>query len=124
MGFDQAGHHLIRQIAGMPAADEASAYARDSAAAVARHQQSWLTYGADVLAADLDDTEALIGCRPSGQADMMERLEAFVLQAGAEHDARLIQHFHNWLRRQDFLLTGCGIASYNVGLDLQVIPER
>lgn len=124
MGFDQAGHHLIRQIAALPASDPATAYTRDSAAALALYQQRCLTFGADVLAADLDDTEALICSRPSGQADMMERLEAFVLKAGAEYDARLIQHFHNWLRRQDFLLTGSGIASYNVGLDLQVIPER
>jgi hypothetical protein len=124
MGFDQAGNHLVRQISGMPASDEAASYSRNSAVALSLYQQRWLTYGADVLAADLADTEALIGFRPTGQADMMERLEAFVLQAGKEYDARLIQHFHNWLRRQDFLLTGCGIASYNVGLDLQVIPER
>lgn len=125
MGFAQAGHHLVRQIAGLSAgSDPASAYARDSAAALAYYQQRWLTYGADVLAADIADTEALIGCRLSGQDEMMARLEAFVLQAGAEDDARLIQHFHSWLRRQDFLLTGCGIAAYNVGLDLQVIPER
>jgi hypothetical protein len=124
IGFDQAGHHLVRQIASMAGPDPASAYARDSAAALAHYQQRWLTYGADVLAADLADTEALIGCRLAGQDEMMERLEAFVLQAGADHDARLVQHFHAWLRRQDFLLTGCGIASYNVGLDLQAIPER
>jgi hypothetical protein len=124
IGFDQAGHHLVRQIAGMAGPDPASAYVRDSAAALAHYQQRWLSYGADVLAADIADTETLIGTRPTGQADMMERLEAFVLQAGSDYDARLIQHFHRWLHRQSFLLTGCGIASYNVGLDLQVIPER
>lgn len=124
MGFAQAGQHLARQIAAMPGADPATAYARDSAAALAQYQQRWLTFGAHVLAADLADTEALIGTRPSGQDDMMARLEAFVLHAGAEYDARLIQHFHNWLQRQSFLLTGCGIASYNVGLDLQVIAPR
>lgn len=124
MGFTQAGLHLARQIAGLQGADPASAYARDSAAALTQYQQRWLTFGADVLAADLAETEALIGTRPSGQEDMMARLEAFVLQAGPEYDARLIQHFHAWLQRQSFLLTGCGIASYNVGLDLQVIAPR
>ena len=44
--------------------------------------------------------------------------------ADAEYDARLAQYFHNWLRRQDFLLTGCGPSAYNVGLDLQPIAER
>ena len=124
LGFAQAGVHLVRQIGDMPGANAPTAYSRDAAAALALYQQRCLTYGADVLEADLTDTAALIGTRPSGQDDMMERLEAFVRQAGPEEDARLIQHFHNWLRRQEFLLTGCGIAAYNVGLDLQVIPER
>lgn len=123
-GFPQAGAHLVRQIAAMPGADAPTAYSRDAAAALALYQQRCLTYGADVLEADLADTAALIGTRPTDQDDMMARLEGFVRQAGPEDDARLIQHFHNWLRRQEFLLTGCGIAAYNVGLDLQVIPER
>ncbi len=124
MGFEQAGHHLVRQIGALPGVDPAGEYTRDSAAALALYQQRWLTFGADVLAADMADTEALTGSHPFGQDDMFAQLEAFVLQAGPEHDAALIQHFHKWLRRQDFLLTGCGIASYFVGLDLQVIPER
>jgi aminoglycoside phosphotransferase (APT) family kinase protein len=124
MGFAQAGAHLVRQIGALPAPDDQTAYSRDSAAALALYQQRWLTFGADILDADLDDTTALIGQRPTNQDDMMEKLEAFVLQAGPEQDARLIQHFHNWLRRQDFLLTGCGIASAFVGLDLQIIPQR
>jgi aminoglycoside phosphotransferase (APT) family kinase protein len=124
MGFSQAGAHLVRQIDALSATDDQTAYSRDAAAALALYQQRWLTYGADVLDADLDETAALIGQRPAHQDDMMEKLEAFVLQAGPEYDARLIQHFHNWLRRQDFLLTGCGIASAFVGLDLQIIPQR
>lgn len=124
MGFDQAGAHLVRQIGDLPASDAATTYSRESAAALARYQQRWLTYGADILDADLADTAALIGHRPADQVDMMAQLEAFVAQAGPDDDARLIQHFHNWLRRQDFLLTGCGIASTFVGLDLQIIPER
>jgi aminoglycoside phosphotransferase (APT) family kinase protein len=124
IGFGQAGVHLVRQIGTLPVLDDQTAYARDSAAALARYQQRWLTYGADILDADLDDTAVLIGQRPAHQDDMMEKLEAFVLQVGPEYDVRLIQHFHNWLRRQDFLLTGCGIASAFVGLDLQIIPER
>lgn len=124
MGFNQAGKHLARQIGTLPATDDQTAYSRDSAAALALYQQRWLAYGADVLDADLDDAAALIGQRPADQDDMMEKMETFVVQAGPEYDAHLIQYFHNWLRRQDFLLTGCGIASGFVGLDLQIIPER
>ena len=124
MGFNQVGSHLVRQIGKLPAPDDQTAYSCDSAAALALYQQRWLTYGADVLDADLDDTAALIGQRPTDQDDMMEKMEAFVLKVGPEYDADLIQYFHNWLRRQDFLLTGCGIASGFVGLDLQIVPER
>ena len=124
MGFAQAGIHLVRQIVDLLAPDANTAYARDSAAALAQYQQRWLTYGASVLAADLADCEALTGTRPGTQTDMMQCLEAYVKQADESEDPRLIQHFHNWLRRQDFLLTGCGAASSFVGLDLQLIPAR
>lgn len=124
MGFAQAGSHLVRQIADLPAPDANAAYARESAAALAQYQQRWLTYGASVLAADLADCETLTGIRPDTQDEMMQLVEAHVLQADASEDPRLIQHFHNWLRRQDFLLTGCGTASSFVGLDLQLIPAR
>lgn len=121
MGFDQAGQHLVRQIGLLPAGDAAIEYARDSAAALALYQQHWLTYGQAIEAADAADAEALLG-RPAVDRDA--EVEAFVLAAGPEEDRRLVQYFHNWLRRQDFLLTGCGASAYNVGLDLQVIPDR
>jgi redox-regulated HSP33 family molecular chaperone len=91
---------------------------------LAQHQQRWLTYGTSVVAADMADCERLTGTCPAGQDDMMRVVEAYVAQAEQGDDARLIQHFHNWLRRQDFLLTGCGAASSFVGLDLQAIPAR
>ncbi len=122
IGWEQAGRHLVRQIAGMPGGDAAADYARGSAAALALYQQRWLTYGAAVEAADRADAIALLGHTPGH--DMLADIEAFVRAAGADQDARLTQYFHDWLRRQDFLLTGCGVASYNVGLDLQPIPER
>ncbi len=124
IGFERAGFHLVRQIGDLAATDESSVYSRDSAAALAKYQQRWLTFGSSVMAADKADCEALIGTRPKDQDDMMRQLDDFVLGATEADDARLIQHFHNWLRRQDFLLTDCGIASYNVGLDLQEIPPR
>ncbi|MBK6299361.1 MAG: phosphotransferase [Sphingomonadales bacterium] len=124
MGFAQAGSHLVRQIADLPAPDANAAYARESAAALAQYQHRWLAYGASVLAADVADCETLTGTRPDTQDEMMQLVEAHVLQADASEDPRLIQHFHNWLRRQDFLLTGCGTASSFVGLDLQLIPAR
>ena len=124
MGFEHAGVHLVRQIGELPATDENVAYGRDSAAALAQYQHRWLTYGASVVEADLADCETLTGYRPKNQDELARLVEDYVLQDHANDDARLIQHFHNWLRRQDFLLTGCGVASSFVGLDLQAIPAR
>lgn len=121
IGFEQAGRHLVRQIGLLPAGDAATEYARDSAAALAVYQHRWLTYGAAIAAADAADAEALLGHRA---ADQDAEVEAFVAAAGPEEDGRLVQYFHNWLKRRDFLLTGCGASAYNAGLDLQVIPER
>jgi aminoglycoside phosphotransferase (APT) family kinase protein len=120
-GFDQAGAHLVRQIGLLAAGDAAGVYSRNSAAALALYQQRCLTYGRTIEAADTDDAEALLG---HATTDRDAEVEAFVLSAGAEYDARLAQYFHNWLRRQDFLLTGCGASAYNVGLDLQPIAAR
>jgi aminoglycoside phosphotransferase (APT) family kinase protein len=121
LGFDQAGRHLVRQIGRLPAGDAATEYARDSAAALALYQQRWLTYGRAIEMADAADAEALLG---RAAVDRDTEVEAFVLAAGPEEDGRLVQYFHNWLKRQDFLLTGCGASAYNAGLDLQPIPER
>lgn len=123
-GFAQAGHHLVRQLEALPGGTPAEAYARDSATALARYQQRQATYGADILAADMADAEALVG-RPLADWDAAQAaVEAHVAAAGPAEDARLAQHFHRWLKRQDFLLHDCGPAYAYVGFDLQPIAAR
>ena len=60
-------------------------------------------FGLAVLAADLADAAALTGTRPDDWQDAQRALSAWVAEAGPESDARLVQHFHNWLQRQAFL---------------------
>jgi hypothetical protein len=124
LGFAAAGEELVRGIGALPAATPNDAYGRDAAAALARYIARWNLCGLDVQAENLADIAALIGEPMSDWEDAQARLDAFV-EAGTDvDDERLVQHFHNWLMRQTFLVSGCGQASFLAKVDLQVIPER
>ena len=124
LGFSQASRHLVRHIEAFPGGTAAEDYARDAAA----HQAFYLgrvnDFGLSVLAADLADVAALTGTRHETWASAQAGLSAWVANAGAEANARLVQHFHNWLQRQAFMLRGCGPAAYLPTVDLQPIRER
>jgi len=124
IGYAEAGRKLVEQLEGLPAGDKAATYQRDSAAALGRYMQRWATFGADVIASDLDDMAELLGRRPATQEEAMAELDAFVAAAGPEEDSRLIRLFHRWLMRQDFLLHECGPSYGYVGQNLQPIPPR
>ena len=81
-------------------------------------------YGLSVREADLADVERLTGIRHADWDSAQAALSAWVAAAGAESDALLVQHFHNWLQRQAFILRGCGPASFLPALDLQPILDR
>ncbi len=124
LGYVRAANHLIEQIGMMPGGSLADEYARDSAAGLARYLSRWNDYGRDVLAENLADASALLGRTLDDWDEAQAAVEAYVLAAPPEEDQKLVQHFHNWLRRQAFLLQGCGVAAPFADLDLQVIPER
>lgn len=123
-GFSRAGFHLERLITGLPAETESSRYARDSAVALAHYLHRCQLFGGAVLAADLDDAATLLGHRPSGQEEMMALIDAHVRTAKPADHAALTRHFHRWLKRQSFLLQGCGTEAGMAGLDLQPIARR
>lgn len=124
LGYGEAGRKLIEQLDALPGGTPAAAYQRDSAAALARYMQRWATFGAEVTTADMDDVEQLLGQRFADADAAMAALDAFVADAEPEEDARLIQHFHRWLKRQNFLLRECGEGYRYIDFDLQPIPPR
>ena len=124
IGYVEAGRKLIEQIDAFPGDGAGMTYQRNSAAALARYMQRWAAYGAAVVAADMDDVEQLLGHRPDNGDAAMAALDTFVANAGPADDARLIQHFHRWLKRQNFLLRGCGKGYDYIDMDLQPIPPR
>src|SRR3546814_21184721 len=69
-------------------------------------------YGQDILARDLAEASALVGHRLDDKDEAQAAVQAYVRTASPQEDGRLAQHFHNWLRRQEFLLRDCGQASF------------
>ncbi len=124
LGFSEAARHLVRHIGAMRGGTPVDDYARDAGAALALYLQHWNDFGPDVVAANLADASALVGRPLTDWDEAQAAVEAFVAAAGPQDDARLVQHFHNWLRRQDFLLRDCGQASFLVGGELQPIAAR
>ncbi len=91
---------LAGTIRSLTADDAVEQFRRDSTAAMADYLERVDHYGAAVAAADLDDVEALLGTRPADWAASDAALEEFVLGAGPEHDAALLQLFlRSTLRR-------------------------
>lgn len=124
VAFASVTPHLLRSLEAVKSDDETLQYQMSGAADLARYLDRCNRFGASILSADLADTEALTGetVRTREQADAA--VDTFVRQAGPEYDNRLIEHFHRWLFRQNFLLKGCGSQSYLTESRLQPIPAR
>jgi aminoglycoside phosphotransferase (APT) family kinase protein len=84
----------------LEADDDVARFRRDSTATMAEYLGRVDRYGPAIAASDLDDVEALLGTRPADWAASDAALEAFVLDAGPEHDVALLQLFvRSTLRR-------------------------
>jgi aminoglycoside phosphotransferase (APT) family kinase protein len=63
-------------------------------------------FGAWAEAEYTEDVASMVGTRPRDWRDADALLEAFVLDAGPEHDQRIVEIFHRWLVRQAVLIEG------------------
>ena len=84
---------LAAVIRTLGADDEVARFRRDSTAVLAEYLGRVERYGPAIEAAYLDEVAALLGERPADWATADAALEAFVLGAGPEHDAALLQLF-------------------------------
>jgi aminoglycoside phosphotransferase (APT) family kinase protein len=96
----------------------------DTAGMLATYLQHSHEYGASIIASEIEDTRALTGKDVQSREEADIAVDAFVRQAGPEHDAALTQFFHRWLERHNFLLKGCGPLTYLTESMLQYIPPR
>jgi len=84
---------LAAVIRTLGADDDVERFRRDSTAVLAEYLGRVERYGPAIEAAYLDEVAAIIGARPTDWAAADAELEAFVLGAGPEHDAALLQLF-------------------------------
>ncbi len=124
LGFSQASRHLVRHLGGFADGTAAQDYARDSAAHLAYYMGRVNDFGLSVLDADLADVARLTGTRHDDWHSAQQALSAWIINAGGQAEAQLLQHFHNWLQRQAFLLRGSGPAAFLPTVDLQPIRVR
>jgi hypothetical protein len=84
---------LAATIRTLAADDDVARFRRDSTAAMAAYLARVDRYGPAIESAYLDDAAALLGARPADWSAADAALEAFVLDAGPEHDVALLQLF-------------------------------
>jgi aminoglycoside phosphotransferase (APT) family kinase protein len=122
--YSAAPRHLLNSLPRLGGSGEMADYEMGKADSLARYVERANLYGRAIHDANLDAASTLLG-KPFAEAEHAEQaLMDFVNAAGPEHDAALVDYFHHWLLRQDFLLRGCGTSSWGTGLMLQKIRER
>jgi aminoglycoside phosphotransferase (APT) family kinase protein len=98
--YDGVHKALTETIRSLTVRDPIDQYRRDSTAVTAAYVHMVNVHGTAVETADLDDASTLLGERPATWQEGDAALERFVLGAGPEYDAALIQLFHTRAMRQ------------------------
>ncbi len=91
---------LVGAIKALPAEDGFASYERGATAKLAEYMARVADYGPGIMRQDIADIEALLGRKFAGWQAADEALEAFVAQAGAEHDDKLLPLLYKRAERQ------------------------
>jgi aminoglycoside phosphotransferase (APT) family kinase protein len=91
-----------------PTGSDFEKFRADSARAVARFVEHVHLFGRELERAALRDISEILGTPQSDLTAAEEVLEGFVLTASPDCDVALVQYFHRWTQRQQFLIHGTG----------------
>jgi hypothetical protein len=91
-----------------PTGTDYETFRADSARAVTRFAEHVHAFGSDLEAVAVQEISDIVGTRQPDLATAEAVLEEFVLAASPDDDARLVQYFHRWTQRQQFLIQGTG----------------
>jgi aminoglycoside phosphotransferase (APT) family kinase protein len=80
----------------------------DNARAVTRFAEHVHVFGRELEAVSVEEISEIVGKRQPDIGAAEAALEAFALTASPELDATLVQYFHRWTQRQQFLIEGTG----------------
>jgi hypothetical protein len=97
-----------------PTGSDFESFRADSARAVTRFAEHVHAFGRGLEAAELQEISEIVGSSQPDIASAEAELERFVLDAAPDEDARLVQYFHRWTQRQQFLIEGTGARHENL----------
>jgi aminoglycoside phosphotransferase (APT) family kinase protein len=106
--WDAAYKNLMAVLDEWPTGNEFESSRADSARAVTRFAEHVHVFGRELEAVAVEEISEIVGTRQPDLTTAEAALEAFVLNASPDSDAALVQYFHRWTQRQQFLIEGTG----------------
>lgn len=111
---------LADMIAAIPALDEQQQAARTAAARLAEYTAKLDQYGAQLDQLAIRDARQFIG-ECSSVGDMEQKLEAYVLNAGSDQDAALLQYFSTQLDRRIQVCADIGLGRSAIHIHADIL---
>jgi hypothetical protein len=100
--------NLMSIIDEWPTGSDFESFRAKSARAIARFVEHVHVFGRELELAGLEEIAEIVGTRDTNLSEAELTLEKFVLTASPDCDAALVQYFHRWTQRQQFLIRGTG----------------
>lgn len=100
--------NLLSIIDEWPAGSDFENFRAEGARALTRFVEHVHAFGRGLELAALHEISELLGTRQSDLSAAEGALEEFVLTSSRESDVALVQYFHRWTQRQQFLIRGTG----------------
>lgn len=106
--WDASYKNLMSLVDEWPTGTEFEDFRAQGARALTRFVEHVHVFGRELENDALREISDLVGARQSDLAAAEASLEAFVLTAPPDYDVPLVQYFHRWTQRQQFLIRGTG----------------
>jgi hypothetical protein len=118
--WDGSYRNLLSILDEWPTGSEFENFRAEGARALARFVDHVHVFGRELELATLQEISDLVGTRQSDLGEAEGSLEEFVMTASPDCDVALVQYFHRWTQRQQFLIRGTG--ALHEGL-IQISPQ-
>jgi aminoglycoside phosphotransferase (APT) family kinase protein len=100
--------NLMSMMDEWPSGTDFENFQREGARALARFVEHVHAFGRELELDALQEISGLVGTHQSDLAEAERSLEEFVTTASEDCDVALVQYFHRWTQRQQFLIRGTG----------------
>jgi hypothetical protein len=97
-----------------PTGSDFENFRADSSRAVARFAEHVHVFGGELESVAVQEISEIVGTRQHDLSAAEAALEEFVLTASPDCDAALVQYFHRWTQRQQFLIQDTGALHENL----------